>query len=151
MRPPSQRQGYPPERFAGRLHRLHRALERFEGRVRRLARLPTMAAHAAAPQLQQALYRLRLLRSVVAQLPQRLRGGAEGPVGSLLLADSRLPALLPTLTAAAAGLSANEELDLVRWSDRHRIHDTSPSPYRITANRGDQHPRALPCQLRRRR
>ena len=151
MRPPSQRQGYPPERFAGRLHRLHRALERFEGRVRRLARLPTMAAHAAAPQLQQAHYRLRLLRSVVAQLPQRLHGGAEGPVGSLLLADSRLPALLPTLTAVAAGLSANEELDLVRWSGRYRIHDTSPSPYRITAIRGDQHPRALPGQLRRRR
>lgn len=152
MRPPSHRLGHPPERLAGRLHRLCCALLRYQSRVRRLALLSAIAEDATAqPQLQHAYYRYRIMRSVVARLPQHLTGGAAGLVRSLSLADSRLPALLPTLNAIADGCSVENELELVRGSGRDDLPTPHPFPYRITVDLGDQQPRALPRQPCRRR
>ena len=133
MRPPSQRPGHPPERHAGRLHRLCCALLRYQSRVRRLALLSAIAEDATAqPQLQHAYYRYRILRSVVARLPQHLTGGAVGLVRSLSLADSRLPALLPTLNGLAASCSSVEnELELVRGSGRNG----HPTPHPLRTHR----------------
>ena len=128
MRPPSHRQSQPPERLAGYLLRLSCVLVRQRRRVRRLALLPAMANTAAAPQLQHAYYRLRLLQSLVAQLPQHLTGGTVGLVRSLSLADSRLPALLPALNELADGCSVETELKLVRRSGR--IGPPTPHPLR---------------------
>ena len=133
MRPPPQRLSLPPDHLAGRLHRLCCALVRCRSRVRRLELLSAAADTAAAqPQLQHAYYRFRLMRSVVARLPQHLTGGAVGLVRSLSLADSRLPALLPTLNGLAAGCSSVEnELELVRGSGRNG----HPTPHPLRTHR----------------
>ena len=133
MRPPPQRLSLPPDRLAGRLHRLCCALVRCRSRVRRLELLSMTADSAAAqPQLQHAYYRFRLMRSVVARLPQYLTGGAVGLVRSLSLADSRLPALLPTLNGLAASCSSVEnELELVRGSGRNG----HPTPHPLRTHR----------------